>query len=59
MLDYGECSEAVHFQFVNPVGIIEWQAPFQERHWLEFKGHQQKYNSIILVSDIDATNFDR
>jgi hypothetical protein len=24
-----ECSKAVHFQFKNPVGIIEWQGPFR------------------------------
>src|SRR6266581_7777711 len=40
MLDDGECPEAVHFQFVNPVGIIERSGPLQERHWPEMKGHQ-------------------
>ena len=39
MLDDGKCSKAVHFQFVNPVGIVEGSGPFQERHWLELKRH--------------------
>jgi len=37
MLDYGKCPEAIQFQFVNPVGIIEGRGPLQERHWLEMK----------------------
>ncbi len=39
MLDHGECSEAVVFQFENPVRVMEWQGPLQERHWLELGGH--------------------
>jgi hypothetical protein len=39
MLDYGECPEAVVLQLKEPVGVIEWQTPLQERHWLELKGH--------------------
>jgi len=35
MLDYGECPEAVHFQFVNPIRIIERSGPLLKRHWLE------------------------
>jgi len=39
MLDHGECSKAVHFQFVNPIRIIEWIGTLQQRHWLEMRGH--------------------
>src|SRR5438477_10922734 len=39
MLDNGECPEAVHFQFVNPIGIIERQAPASQRHGLESNRH--------------------
>jgi len=37
MLDYGECSEAVVFEFEERIGVIEWSGPLQERHWLEIK----------------------
>src|SRR5439155_6247741 len=72
MLDYGECSEAVHFQFVNPVGIIERQAPALERHWLEYLhgnvnsipkwyellcSRQVRLNPIIVVCRSLETNF--
>ena len=40
MLDYGECSEAVHFQLENAIRIIERSGPLQERHWLELEGHR-------------------
>jgi len=43
MLDYGECPESVHFQFVNPVRIIEGSGPALQWHGLELKGHS--YNS--------------
>src|SRR5438128_7169924 len=39
MLDHGECSEPVHFQFVNPRRIIEGIGPLQERHWLDLRMH--------------------
>ena len=38
MLDDGECAKAVIFEFKEPIVVIEWQGPFQERHWLELKG---------------------
>src|SRR5439155_2072464 len=47
MLDDGECSEAVHFQFVNPVGIVERSGPLQKRHWLELKTHHCFQNSRV------------
>jgi len=37
MLDYGMRPEAVIFQLENPIGIIEWNDPLQERHWLEMR----------------------
>ncbi len=40
MLDDGECPKTVHFQFVNPVRIIERSGPLQVRHWLELEGHR-------------------
>src|SRR5438128_2587233 len=39
MFDYGECSEAVHFQFVNPVGIVERRGTALQRHELEIGIH--------------------
>jgi len=39
MFDCGECAKAVVFQLEDPRGIIEWQGPFQERHWLEIGMH--------------------
>ncbi len=44
MLDHGECSKAVHFQFVNPFGIIEWQTPALQWHWLK-NLHECKQNT--------------
>ena len=44
MLDHGECSKAVHFQFVNPFGIIEWQTPALQWHWLK-NLHECKHNT--------------
>jgi len=35
ILDHGECPESVILQLENPVRIIEWSGPSQERHWLE------------------------
>ena len=40
MLDDGECAKAVIFEFKEPIVVIEWQGPFQERHWLELEGHR-------------------
>src|SRR5437667_4433956 len=72
MLDDGECSEALHFQFVSPVGIIEWSGPLQERHWLEnlhgnvnsipkwdelLCSRQVGLNPIIVVCRSLETNF--
>jgi len=37
MLDYGECPEAIVLQLEDPLRIIEWRTPLQERHWLEMK----------------------
>src|SRR5439155_25182435 len=54
MLDYGECSKAVHFQFVNPVGIIEGSGPFQERHWLEI--HHLPFTAFTRIM-ICGTHF--
>src|SRR5437868_10195087 len=39
MLDDCECPEAIHFQFVNPIRIIERSGSLQQRRWLERKGH--------------------
>jgi hypothetical protein len=39
MLDHGECSKAVIFQFENKVGVIERSGPLQERHGTEGVGH--------------------
>ena len=39
MLDHGECPESVIFQLEDPRGIIEWQGPLQERHWLDLRMH--------------------
>jgi len=33
--------------FVNPVGIIEWSGPLQQRHWLELKTHHCFQNSRV------------
>src|SRR5437660_815637 len=44
MLDHGECPEAVHFQFVNPVGIIEGSGTALQWHWLE-NLHKRKQNT--------------
>src|SRR5207245_10121586 len=44
MLDDGECPKTVHFQFVNPVGIIERSGPLQQRHGLE-NLHKRKQNT--------------
>ena len=30
----GECSEAVIFQLKNPIGVVEWSGPLQERRWI-------------------------
>src|SRR5213593_4673031 len=72
VLDYGECSEAVHFQFVNPVGIIERSGPLQQRHGLEnlhgnvnsipkwdelLCSRQVRLNPIIVVCRSLETNF--
>src|SRR5438067_9325058 len=54
MLDDGECSEAVHFQFVNPIGIIERRNPLQERHWLEI--HQLPFTAFTRIM-ICGTHF--
>jgi hypothetical protein len=35
MLDYGESPEAVILQLEEPIIVIEWQTPLQERHGLE------------------------
>jgi hypothetical protein len=40
MLDNGECPEAVVLQLENEIGVVEWQRPLLERHWLELKGHR-------------------
>ncbi len=39
MLDYGECSKAVIFEFKEPIIIVERSGPLQERHWL-LDGHE-------------------
>jgi hypothetical protein len=39
MLDNGECPEAVVLELKEPVGIIEWSGPLQERHGTEGVGH--------------------
>ena len=39
IVDYGECSKAVPFDFKDEVGIIERHTPLKERHWLELEGH--------------------
>src|SRR5436309_6236931 len=54
MLDDGECSESVHFQFVNPVGIFERSGPFQERHWLEI--HHLPFTAFTRIM-ICGTHF--
>ena len=45
VLDYGECPEAIVFQLVDPLRIIEGSGPLQERHWLELRGHGVYENS--------------
>ena len=45
MLDDCECPEAIHLQFVNPIGIIEGSGPLQQRHGLELKTHHCFQNS--------------
>src|SRR5207253_9708077 len=42
MLDYGECSKSVHFQFEEPIGIVERSGPLQKRHWLEIRMHVEE-----------------
>src|SRR5437016_7795329 len=54
MLNHGECSKAVVFQFVNPVGIIERSGPFQERHWLEI--HHLPFTAFTRIM-ICGTHF--
>src|SRR5439155_15314913 len=54
MLDDGECAKAVHFQFVNPVGIIERSGPLQERHWLEMQRHQHNQISRIVEGKMEG-----
>ena len=54
MLDDGECAKAVHFQFVNPVGIIERSGPLQERHWLEI--HHLPFTAFTRIM-ICGTHF--
>jgi hypothetical protein len=44
-------SKAVIFEFINPSIIIEWQAPLQERHWLELQRHLSVQN--IRRSEIE------
>jgi hypothetical protein len=39
MLDDGECPEAVVLKLEEPIIVIEWQRPLQERHWLELMMH--------------------
>jgi len=39
MLDYGECSKAVPFDFKDELGIIESRFPLPQRHWLEWNRH--------------------
>ena len=39
MLDHGERAIAVIFEFEEPIGIVEWQTPALQRHWLEMRGH--------------------
>src|SRR5438094_10306844 len=54
MLDYSECSEAVVFQFENPVRVMEWQGPLQERHWLEI--HHLPFTAFTGIM-IGGTHF--
>jgi hypothetical protein len=39
MLHQVECSKPVILQFENPIGVIEWHFPLQERHRQYFHGH--------------------
>jgi hypothetical protein len=52
MLDYGECSESVIFQLENPIIIVEWSGPLQERHWLDLRSRAASTTSFRVIRAI-------
>src|SRR5438552_14632405 len=54
MLDDSECSKSIIFEFKQPLRIIEWSGPFQERHWLEI--HHLPFTAFTRIM-ICGTHF--